>query len=54
MIRAGSKALEPLVLSDVSNREGVVKLKTLAIRRGLWFKILSALERVVVDLTIRG
>jgi ATP-dependent RNA circularization protein (DNA/RNA ligase family) len=42
-----------LALSDVSNREDVVKLKTLAVRRGLWFKALSALERATVDLTIR-
>jgi hypothetical protein len=34
-------------------REDVVKLKTLAVRRGLWFKALSALERTLVDLTIR-
>ena len=38
---------------DVSSKEGLVKLRAVAIRRGLWFKVLSAVERAVVDLTIR-
>jgi hypothetical protein len=48
-----SKALGLLALSNVDSREEVVKLKAIAIRRGLWFKVLSALERAVVDLTIK-
>jgi hypothetical protein len=48
-----SKALGLLALSNVSNREEVVKLKAIAVRRGLWFKVLSALERAVVNLTIK-
>jgi hypothetical protein len=42
-----------LELFDVDSREGLAKLKAIAVRRGLWFKILSALERAVVDLTIK-
>jgi len=45
--------LELLTPLDVSNREGLAKLKTLAVRRGLWFKVLSAVERAVVDLTLK-
>jgi hypothetical protein len=45
--------LELLTPFDVSNREGLAKLKTIAVRRGLWFKALSAVERAIVDLTIR-
>jgi hypothetical protein len=45
--------LELLTPLDVSNREGLAKLKTIAVRRGLWFKVLSALERAVVDLTLK-
>jgi len=48
-----SKALGLLALSNVGSREEVVKLKAIAVRRGLWFKVLSALERAVVDLTIK-
>jgi len=44
------KLLTPL---DVSSREGLAKLKTIAVRKGLWFKVLSAVERAVVDLTIK-
>jgi hypothetical protein len=47
------KALELLALLDVSYRDGLVKLRTIAVRKGLWFKALSAVERAVVDLTIR-
>jgi hypothetical protein len=49
----GKSRLKALELFDVDSREGLAKLKTLAIRRGLWFKVLNALERVVVDLTIK-
>jgi hypothetical protein len=45
--------LELLTPLDVSNREGLAKLKTIAVRRGLWFKVLSAVERAVVDLTLK-
>jgi len=45
--------LELLTPLDVSSREGLAKLKTLAVRRGLWFKVLSAVERAVVDLTLK-
>ena len=45
--------MELLTPLDVSNREGLAKLKTLAVRRGLWFKVLSAVERAVVDLTLK-
>jgi len=48
-----SKALELLTPPDVSSRKGLVELKTIAVRRGLWFKVLNALERAVVDLTIK-
>jgi predicted AAA+ superfamily ATPase len=49
----GKRRLKALELFDVDSREGLAKLKTLAVRRGLWFKILNALERAVVDLTIK-
>jgi len=49
----GKRRLKALELFDVDSREGLAKLKTLAIRRGLWFKVLNALERAVVDLTIK-
>jgi len=42
-----------LELFDVDSREGLAKLKTIAVRRGLWFKVLSAVERAIVDLTIK-
>jgi hypothetical protein len=45
--------LELLTPLDVSNREVLAKLKTIAVRRGLWFKALSTVERAIVDLTIR-
>jgi len=45
--------LELLTSLDVSNKEGLAKLKTIAVRRGLWFKVLSAVERAVVDLTLK-
>jgi predicted AAA+ superfamily ATPase len=49
----GKSRLKALELFDVDSREGLAKLKTLAVRRGLWFKVLNALERAVVDLTIK-
>ena len=45
--------MELLTSLDVSNKEGLAKLKTIAVRRGLWFKVLSAVERAVVDLTLK-
>jgi hypothetical protein len=45
--------LELLTSLDVSSREGLAKLKTIAVRRNLWFKALSTMERAIVDLTIR-
>jgi len=45
--------LELLTSLDVSSREGLAKLKTIAVRRNLWFKALSTVERAIVDLTIR-
>jgi hypothetical protein len=45
--------LELLTPLDVSSREGLAKLKTIAVRKGLWFKVLSAVERAVVDLTLK-
>jgi len=47
------EAPELLALSDIKDREGLLRLKSVALRRGLWFKVLSAVERAVVDLTIR-
>jgi len=47
------RASEPLALSDIRDRESLLRLKSVALRRGLWFKALSAVERAVVDLTIR-
>ena len=35
------KALELLALSDLSDREALVKLKAVAVGRGLWFKVLD-------------
>jgi hypothetical protein len=54
-VRKRSRLLELLTSLplDVSTREGLAKLKTIAVRRGLWFKVLSALERAVVDLTLK-
>jgi len=48
-----SRASELPALSDIRDREGLLRLKSVALRRGLWFKALSAVERAVVDLTIR-
>jgi hypothetical protein len=45
--------MELLKPSEVNCREDVAKLKTIAVRRGLWFKALSTVERAIVDLTIR-
>ena len=45
--------MELLTSLDVSSREGLAKLKTIAVRRNLWFKALSTVERAIVDLTIR-
>jgi hypothetical protein len=52
-VRTRSRLLELLTSLDVSSREGLAKLKTIAVRRGLWFKALSTVERAIVDLTIR-
>jgi len=49
----GKRRLKALELFNVDSREGLAKLKTLAVRKGLWFKVLNALERAVVDLTIK-
>ena len=35
------KALEFVALSDLSDGEALVRLKAVAVRRGLWFKILD-------------
>jgi hypothetical protein len=43
--RIRSRLLELLTPLDVSDREGLARLKTIAMRRGLWFKALSAVER---------
>jgi len=34
-------------------KQGLVKIKTRALRKGVWFKALSRIERSIVDLTIR-
>lgn len=34
-------------------REGLTKVRTRALRKGVWFKALSRVERSIVDLTIR-
>jgi len=52
-VRTRSRLLELLTSLDVSSREGLAKLKTIAVRRNLWFKALSTMERAIVDLTIR-
>ncbi len=35
------------------NRSRLARLRTNAVRRGVWFRVLSRLERASVDLTIR-
>ena len=45
--------MELLAFFDVSSRETLVRLKTVAVRKGLWFKVLDVVERAVIDLTIR-
>jgi len=42
-----------LALSDVTRREDLIRLKLVAVRRGLWFRVLDAVERAIVDLAIR-
>jgi len=37
----------------VLNRQGLVKIKVRALRRKVWFKALSRVERGIIDLTIR-
>jgi len=37
----------------VLNRQGLVKIKVRALRRKVWFKTLSRVERGIIDLTIR-
>jgi len=34
-------------------RQGLMKVRTRALRKGVWFKALSRIERSIVDLTIR-
>jgi hypothetical protein len=45
--------LELLTSLDASDKEELAKLKAIAVRRGLWFKVLSAAERAIVDLTLK-
>jgi hypothetical protein len=47
------RLLELLTHLDVSNKEGLAELKAIAVRRRLWFKVLSAAERAIVDLTLK-
>ncbi len=35
------------------NRQGLMKIKVRALRRKVWFKALSRVERGIIDLTIR-
>jgi hypothetical protein len=35
------------------SRQGLISIRTRALRRGAWFKVLSRVERSIVDLTIR-
>jgi hypothetical protein len=44
---------ELLTHLDVSDKEELAKLKTIAVRRRLWYKVLSAAERAIVDLTLK-
>jgi hypothetical protein len=44
--------LKPLGVASVS-RSLLVRMRTLALRRGLWFRVLTGTERACVDLTIR-
>jgi len=39
--------------SHVLTKQGLIKVKTRALRKGVWFKALSRIERSIVDLTIR-
>ena len=34
-------------------RQGLMKVRTRALRKGVWFKTLTRIERSIVDLTIR-
>jgi hypothetical protein len=47
------RLLELLTSLDVSDKEELAKLKAIAVRRRLWFKVLSAAERAIVDLTLK-
>jgi hypothetical protein len=47
------RPLELLTSLDVSDKEELAKLKAIAVRRRLWYKVLSAAERAIVDLTLK-
>lgn len=34
-------------------RQGLMKVKSRAVRSGIWFKVLSRAERAIVDLTVK-
>ena len=35
------------------DKDGLAKIKTKALRQGVWFRLLSRVERAIVDLTIK-
>ena len=37
----------------VLTRQGLMKIKSRAVRSGIWFKVLSRVERAIVDLTVK-
>jgi hypothetical protein len=48
------KALNPKLELDRSHSVGMLtQAKTLALRRGVWFKTLNRVERGIIDLTVR-
>jgi len=42
-----------MMWSDRVSRVDVAKMKALAVRRGVWYRVLTRTERACVDLTIR-
>ena len=48
------KALNPKLELDRSHSVGMLtQAKTLALRRGVWFRTLNRVERGIIDLTVR-
>ncbi len=53
MLREPRLAGSTPVNGDALSRQVLVALRTRALRRGVWFRVLSRIERGLVDLTIR-